>query len=203
MSGGGNARVHRPRAVILGGVTWTLESPASIADFFPGHEVRHGSAFVGRTHRRRAACLGDRNEPDRSADRVSHSWPGHARPRPATPGYKGPVLYSIASAALGDPLGLLGKTSFSFTDFQIDLPSVVTADNGSMFTQAQQVTFLESGVDYLNVHTTAFPDSEIRGQIPSSAPAAVPETGTAVSLGLLLALGSLAVVRGRRAKPAA
>ncbi len=122
---------------------------------------------------------------------------------PATPGYNGPVLYNIASAALGDPLGLLGKTSFSFTNYEIDLPGVVTADNGSTFTQAQQVTFLEAGVDYLNVHTTAFPDGEIRGQIPSSAPAAVPETGTAVSFGLLLALGGLAVLRRRTVKSAA
>lgn len=120
---------------------------------------------------------------------------------PATPGYNGPVLYNIASAALGDPLGLLGQTSFSFTNYEIDLPSVVTADNGSMFTQAQQVTFLTAGVDYLNVHTTAFPDGEIRGQIPTSN--AVPETGTAVSFGLLLALGGLAVLRRRAVKPAA
>ncbi len=118
---------------------------------------------------------------------------------PATPGYDGPVLYNIASAALGDPLGLLGKTSFSFTNYEIDLPSVVTADNGSTFTQAQQVTFLDAGVDYLNVHTTAFPDGEIRGQIPSMA--AVPETGTAASFGLLLALGGLAVRRRRTIKP--
>lgn len=122
---------------------------------------------------------------------------------PAAPGFDGPVLYNIASASKGDPLGLLGKTSFSFTNFEIDLPSVATAENGSMFTQAQQVTFLEAGVDYLNVHTTAFPAGEIRGQIPSSAPAAVPETGTAVSFGLLLALGGLAVLRRRTVKPVA
>ena len=120
---------------------------------------------------------------------------------PATPGYDGPVLYNIATADHGDPLGLLGKTSFSFTDYEIDLPSVVTADNGSMFTQAQQVTFLTAGVDYVNAHTTDFPNGEIRGQIVS--PAAVPETGTAVSFGLLLALGGLAVLRRRAVKPAA
>ena len=120
---------------------------------------------------------------------------------PAAPGFDGPVLYNIASAS-GDPLGLLGKTSFSFTDFEIDLPAVVTADNGSTFTQAQQVTFLTAGVDYLNVHTTNYPEGEIRGQIPS-APAAVPEAGTAVSFSVLLALGGIAVLRRRTAKNAA
>ncbi len=120
---------------------------------------------------------------------------------PAAPGYEGPVLYNIASAAMGDPLGLLGKTSFSFTNFEIDLPSVVKADNGSLFTQAQQVTFLDAGVDYLNVHTTNYAAGEIRGQIPSDAP--VPETGTAISFGLLLALGGLAISRRRAVKNAA
>lgn len=122
---------------------------------------------------------------------------------PAVPGFDGPVLYNIVSAAEGDPLGLLGKTSFSFTNFEIDLPSVVTADNGSQFTQAQQVTFLDAGVDYLNVHTDNYHGGEIRGQIPSAAPAAVPETGTAVSFGLLLVLGGLAVARRRTVKNAA
>lgn len=122
---------------------------------------------------------------------------------PAAPGYDGPVLYNIASANMGDPLGLLGATSFSFTNFEIDLPSFVRAANGSIFSQAQQVTFLTAGVDYLNVHTTNFAAGEIRGQIPSAAPAAVPETGTAISFGLLLALGGLAVARRRTAKNAA
>ncbi len=119
---------------------------------------------------------------------------------PAAPGFNGPVLYNIASS-MGDPLGLLGKTSFSFTDYEIDLPATVTADNGSMFTQAQQVTFLDAGVDYLNLHTENYPEGEIRGQIPSDAP--VPETGTAVSFGLLLTLGGLAVLRRRAVKSAA
>lgn len=117
---------------------------------------------------------------------------------PAVPGFDGPVLYNIASAS-GDSLGLLGKTSFSFTNFEIDLPSVVTASNGSQFTQAQQVTFLTAGVDYLNVHTTNYPGGEIRGQIPS---APVPEAGTAVSFGVLLALGGMAVLRRRAVKNA-
>ena len=118
---------------------------------------------------------------------------------PAAPGFNGPVLYNFASPDLGDPLHLLGKTSFSFTDFEIDLPAVLTASNGSLFTQAQQVTFLQAGVDYINVHTSAFPNGEIRGQIPSASPAAVPETGTAISFGLLLACGSLALIVRRKA----
>jgi len=115
---------------------------------------------------------------------------------PAAPGLDGPVLYNIASASM-DPLGLLGKTSFSFTNFEIDLPSTVTASNGSVFTQAQQVTFLTTGVDYLNVHTANFPGGEIRGQIPS---APVPEVSTMASFGLLLALGlgALVIVAKRR-----
>jgi hypothetical protein len=120
---------------------------------------------------------------------------------PAVPGYQGPVLYTIADAAMNfDPLGILGKTSFSFTNFEIDLPATVQAADLT-FTQAQQVTFLESSLDYLNAHTTKYKDGEIRGQL---FPAAVPEAGTAVSFGLplALALGGLAVAR-RRAKGAA
>ena len=72
---------------------------------------------------------------------------------PAAPGFDGPILYNIASADKGDPLNILGKTSFSFTNFEINLPGVVTASNGSTFAQASQVAFLDAGVDYVNVHT--------------------------------------------------
>ncbi len=111
---------------------------------------------------------------------------------PAAAGTNGPVLYNIATPE-SDPLELLGKTSFSISNFEIDLPGVATASNGSVFTQGQQVTFLDTGLDYLNIHTTNFPSGEIRGQI--SSPAAVPEANSVISFGLLLTLGSLMTLR--------
>ncbi|HMS55306.1 MAG TPA: CHRD domain-containing protein [Fimbriimonadaceae bacterium] len=54
------------------------------------------------------------------------------------------------------------------------------------------VTNMMNGLTYVNVHTSAFPGGEIRGQI-----AIVPEPGTMVALGL----GALAlVVRRRKAR---
>ena len=64
-----------------------------------------------------------------------------------------------------------------------------------------QVTQLQAGLMYFNIHTALFPGGEIRGQI---APAPVPEASTTASLGLLLALGMGGlVVAGKRKKAGA
>lgn len=42
-----------------------------------------------------------------------------------------------------------------------------------------QVSQVESGLSYINIHTTAFPGGEIRGQIPAS----VPEPATVLLIG--------------------
>lgn len=87
---------------------------------------------------------------------------------PALPGVNGPVIL---------PLTVSNATSGTVTG------------NG-VFTAAQ-VADLLAGRHYVNVHTSAFPGGEIRGQIT-----AVPEPGTLAALGL----GAAALLRRRKAR---
>jgi hypothetical protein len=93
---------------------------------------------------------------------------------PALPGMNAPIVFPFTlGSALGQTSGSIPQQFFS---------SVTPL----------QITALEGGLAYVNVHTSLFPAGEIRGQI-----AAVPEPST-VAL-LVAGLGGLFFARRRRA----
>lgn len=95
-------------------------------------------------------------------------------------------------AAPGSPAGVLYPTSPTYTAVGPGIRSgtfsgtlTLTANpNGTTWTIADQVTQLEGGQWYLNIHSTAFPGGEIRGQILP-----VPEPSVWALLGLGLGAG--------------
>ena len=91
---------------------------------------------------------------------------------PAVPGVNASVLYDLG----GVGIVTLGSTSGTIS-------GVVNIVNGiGGFTLAQQLTQLNSGLWYINIHNASFPGGEIRGQIT-----VVPEPTSAV----LLVLGGV------------
>lgn len=94
---------------------------------------------------------------------------------PGGPGVAAPILFPFAGIT-NTLSGSLPEQTFAITP--------------------AQVSDLESGLMYFNIHTTVFPGGEIRGQILP----AVPETSTTASFGLLLALGMGGVVIAARRK---
>lgn len=95
----------------------------------------------------------------------------------APPGVAGPIIRPYPTAPIG-------VTSGMFTDVWTGLTS-------------SDITALETGGTYINIHTTAFPAGEIRGQITT-----VPEPGALV-LGVTGALVLLAGAWLRRARATA
>jgi hypothetical protein len=96
---------------------------------------------------------------------------------PAAPGLPAQVLY---------PLMLVNPDNQVIT--------LINNPNGSGLTIPQQISDLDSGLFYVNVHSTAFPGGEIRGQLSP-----VPEPATAVLLGAgTLGIGGLMRKRARR-----
>ena len=77
-------------------------------------------------------------------------------------------------------------------------PAFVTA-NGGVVANAEAVLFsgLSAGTAYLNVHTSAFPNGEIRGFLVAVTPVPEPET-YALFLAGLASLGVVARRRQRR-----
>jgi len=85
-----------------------------------------------------------------------------------------------------------GPVVIPFTDF----PNTTSGTYSNMFTEISEanITGIEAGMAYINIHNETFPGGEIRGDILS----AVPEPAT---LGLLtLSIGALSVVRLRSRK---
>ncbi|MBX6315213.1 MAG: CHRD domain-containing protein [Isosphaeraceae bacterium] len=74
------------------------------------------------------------------------------------PGVAGPIIHNL-------PLGA-GVTSGSFTDIWMGLT-------------AAEIGAIKSGDTYINIHTTAFPGGEIRGQLTI-----IPEPSSLVLIGL-------------------
>jgi hypothetical protein len=89
---------------------------------------------------------------------------------PAAPGSTAPVLFPFT--------GTFNVTFGNFTGSATGLT-------------AQQISDLNAGLDYVNIHTTAFGGGEIRGQITQ-----VPEPST-IALGSVAALGMLTLRRRR------
>lgn len=89
---------------------------------------------------------------------------------PGAPGVSAPVLFPFT--------GTFNVTSGSFVGSTPNLT-------------AQQISDLNAGLDYVNIHTTAFGGGEIRGQITQ-----VPEPST-IALASVAALGMLTLRRRR------
>jgi hypothetical protein len=99
----------------------------------------------------------------------------------------GPVFYDF-----GGNSAIIGQTSFGPLTFDVNLPASLTA-GGNTFTQAQQINVLQSGLMYFNLHTSANPGGEIRGQIVATT---APEPGS-IAL-MLTGLTSVGVLIRRR-----
>ena len=109
-----------------------------------------------------------------SANSTAAHIHGPAGPLPAQAG----VLYDFTPSGLN--LATLGSTSGGINGTF----GLVPKGTGGSYTVAQQMADLNAGLWYLNVHSTAFPGGEIRGQI-----LAVPEPSTLALVGL--GVGSL------------
>lgn len=97
----------------------------------------------------------------------------------------------------GFPLGVTSGTydrTFDLTLASSYNPAFVTAEGGIPQAEAALIAAIESGANYLNIHTTNFPGGEIRGTL-----APIPEPASMVLLGsALVALGLIGRRRARK-----
>ncbi|HUR47195.1 MAG TPA: CHRD domain-containing protein [Candidatus Saccharimonadales bacterium] len=100
---------------------------------------------------------------------------------PAAPGTSTGVIYDL----VGPGILTINSTSGTYGG-----PALVLADKAG-YTLAQQLTDLNGGLWYLNIHDATFPGGEIRGQILP-----VPEPSAIALIGL--GLGTLCYVMCRR-----
>jgi hypothetical protein len=102
----------------------------------------------------------------------------------------------------GFPLGVTSGTynrSFNTLDPATWNPSFVAANGGTAAgAEAALAAGLAAGTSYLNVHTTAFPNGEVRGFLTAAATGQVPEPGVVALFGI--ALGALVAARRKLAE---
>ncbi|WP_447983915.1 CHRD domain-containing protein [Nitrospira sp. Nam74] len=117
-------------------------------------------------------------------------------PSPGATGINIPVATTVP-AFPGFPLGVTAGTyshDFNLLDAGTYNPAFVTANGGTIATaEAALVAGIQNRETYLNVHTTLFPNGEIRGIL------ATPEPATLLMLFTgLVALGTIGLRRHRK-----
>lgn len=111
---------------------------------------------------------------------VSISYSGLSAPDTASH-IHGPAAPGVNAGVFLPLSGTTGVTAGTFT--------------GSLVLSAQQQSDLFNGLDYANIHTTAFPGGEIRGQLLNPTLVSVPEPQ---EFGLFAGLGLLGFAALRR-----
>jgi hypothetical protein len=109
--------------------------------------------------------------------------PGPAHIHFGRPGVEGPILFPFLTFPTGVTSGTFATT--------LTAANLIPDPTAGVDTFAQAVAAIQTGDTYFNIHTSAFPGGEIRGQLST-----VPESSTLLMV--LLGLGVSALYLRRR-----